>query len=167
MVQIGNLTESMLGSQRKPRIHTKGAETGYLMHFAVSLLQRYPNLFPRWDPLHEAGRALEEYVSVLHRETSTVSAQGLRALSKTMLRHLAVCPSAGIPFKPKHHLWVPLTTRVPATRNPLLAATWLDESGNRVLTNLTQRCHRLCWERTVFLKWSRLSESRRHGTHAF
>ena len=167
LTTVGYLTVQMLGKRSNPCCKAKAAETGYLMHFCVHLLERFWGVLgEKHTAFAEAGLALERYLAVLHREGKQVSAAGQQVLWSTMLRHLTLCPVCDISYKPKHHLWIHMTSRVPRTGNPVLQATWLDESGNRTLRNITQGCHRVTWERTVFFKWKRLALRGFHGMRA-
>ena len=167
LTTVGYLTVQMLGKQSKPCCKAKAAETGYLMHFCVHLLGRFEGVLgEKHTAFSEAGQALERYLAVLHTQRKEVSATGQQVLWSSMLRHLTLCPLCGIKYKPKHHLWIHMTSRVPRSGNPVLQATWLDEAGNRTLRDVTQGCHRVTWERTVFLKWKRLAGRGVHGTRA-
>eukprot|EP00959_Pyramimonas_sp_CCMP1952_P222007 4641458-Pyramimonas_sp.AAC.1 len=53
-------------------------------------------------------------------------------------------------FKPKDHLFVHLTLRIPRYGNPRYYSTFHDESLNLCVARIANVCHRHVWEESIF-----------------
>jgi hypothetical protein len=68
VTRLTDLTIAMLGENAKRKLKTKGAETRWLMPFALHMLVRYANaLGEQGRVLHSAGLAMERYWTTLEK----------------------------------------------------------------------------------------------------
>ena len=151
----------MLGRQELPEMKTKGAETGVLLRWAVSLLQ--PGALGadahEAEALKLSGEALLRYMELLKELPRVVPRGGCQACLDACLRHLDMFQRAG-----GHHLYIHLTLRMQRSGNPRYHSTFLDETLNAMLAKVAAGSHRGRWDRRI---QERLRLQARSGTSHF
>ena len=154
--ELSTLTLNMLGTKKRPLLKAKADETKWLMYFCVEMLSKYPSAKTRYTPMLHAGQELVTLVETMKSSGKNVPQPALRKLHDSCQRHLKLCAEAGVPYTPKHHLFVHLVTRTAFMGNPKHYATFLDESLNFKIAQICRSCHRRTLEKRVFWKfgWS-------------
>eukprot|EP00959_Pyramimonas_sp_CCMP1952_P171959 3592895-Pyramimonas_sp.AAC.1 len=99
-----------------------------------------------------AGRCLVDYMDILKHEGRAISRPTCRQLIELAVRHVTLMQEMGANLAPKSHLFVHLTQRILRCGNPRSYSTFLDESLNRVLSEIAASANhsRATWERTIF-----------------
>ena len=154
MCKLQNLTPKMLGTPLDQKLKTKGAETGWLLSFAIKILKDRGGQVPYQEELVAAGEALQQYMSILKAEPRRMSIEALNNLHQNCKRHLMLLGEAEVPYQPKHHLFVHLTTRAAFSGNPRFTSTFLDESYNGKVAEIGRGCHRNTWHKRVYERFS-------------
>ena len=102
---------------------------------------------PTAAALIEAGQSILEY---LHLCRSSVGAPLAPAMAQQMLelglRHLRYCRVAGIPFGPKHHLFVHLMFNSQWAGSPSSYHTFFDEGLNKKIAAVARAAYATVWE---------------------
>ena len=80
-----------------------------------------------------------------------------QALFTAGMRHLRQAVRAGVPLRPKHHLFVHLLHRVREYGNPAFYTTFRDESDNRMLAAVCASAHAAVWEARIFANFGWLA----------
>ena len=160
VTRVNHLKESMIGTETRPTLKLKAAETKHIFPFVVELVRRHADGLRadvHVDALIAACQTLLDYTDVLAREPRLVSEEAQKVCLQSCRRHLELCRRAGVHMKPKHHLWEHITEDVALKGNPRHYVTYCDESLNRDFERIEQSCHRKTFERR--LTFSRLNPS--------
>ena len=145
LYQIADLTPNMIGTNRKPCLSTKAAETGTLWEFARDLVCRHRlQLGQQGMALCVVGDSLVSLRDVMRSASRRLTVQEAQLLMDAAKRAMAHRQAAEIDFTPKWHLMLHM-----ASRDPAFYATFLDESLNGVLARMASCCHRSTWHRSV------------------
>lgn len=86
-----------------------------------------------------------------------------KALFASGMRHLRQAVRAGVPLRPKHHLFVHLLHRVKSCGNPAFYTTFRDESDNRKLAAICASAHAAVWEARIFSSFGWLAAREARG----
>ena len=155
MSKLNNLTSKMLGSKTKPLLKAKAVETKWLMFFTVSMMHRHPmESDPEYLPLLKAGEALIEYTRIMEDSGRNFDSETAVRFRGHCLSHLKYAREGGVPFTPKHHLFLHLTWRSSKHGNPKYYSTFLDESLNGKIAAICRSAHRSRLQERVFLKYA-------------
>jgi hypothetical protein len=139
----------LLSSKDKGMLGAKGAESGTLLYFAADMADAHKAVLPGGLALLRAGQALVQYMEITRRCPLTLPAADQQALVDCAVRFLTHREPAGIPFKPKMHLFVHLVYDAGRFGNPLYLGTWIDEGLNRQLAAVCRSAHTAVWHRRV------------------
>ena len=167
--RVGNLSPSMLGSPEgcevggaKPHpgcgMKYKAAETGALLPWTISFLQRRGQNVAHYQELLQAGLALDNWLGITRDGGKVLLAQECQSLLDNAQRHLLFAQQAGIHMVPKHHLFVHLSWQSFDLGNPKVWSCFLDEGLNLVLRNLAAACHRARQEERIFTSFDLLGK---------
>ena len=115
----------MLGKKPGACPNFKAAETKHVIPCVMLVLRKAPGMSQdlRKQLVH-AGRALTEFVEVVDRSPGNLSPSSAQTLHDVYKRYMAHAASAGIPMKPKNHLWAHLINRGTKMGNPRMYGTW-------------------------------------------
>ena len=126
MARVGDLTESMIGSDPTVVLGTHGAETNGFVKFLVQIiLPRYGSALPPadFDQFMRGGRALIEMMRIIGEHTSgVVPPHEIQTFVEATCAHLTSLEALGIPRKPKHHMMMERTAHLLAHGAPHLSA---------------------------------------------
>ena len=154
MSKLNNLTLQMLGGKSKPTLKTKADETKWLTFFAIDMLSKFPVASNKqYKPMLEAGLELANYIRILDCNPMKLSEAEITNLLECGKRHLLLLEEAGVPYTPKHHLFLHMTVRTARKGNPRFYATFLDESLNGKIAKICRSCHRSKIQGRVFVKY--------------
>ena len=110
--EIDMLTPGMLGTEQRPVLKAKGGEAMALFKFCCQrLLPDYRDALHKGIELHACANALLQWHDVLCAQPDVVPNDACSHLCHLCVRHLVLLGPAGIPFKPKHHLFVHMNFR--------------------------------------------------------
>ena len=110
--QVEAITANMFGKPAVHAIKTKAGETMDLFRWCISsLLPAYDGRLLRGTRLRSCAEALAEWNAELGRQPNCPPPEGCERLKRLALLHLTQLRRAGIPVKPKHHLFWHLTLR--------------------------------------------------------
>ena len=162
VTRVNHLKESMIGTETRPTLKLKAAETKHLFPFVVDLVRRHADGLRadvHVDALIAACQTLLDYTDVLAREPRIVSEEAQKVCLQLCRRHLELCRRAGVYMMPKFHLWVHITEDMALKGNPRHYATYCDDSLNRDFARIEQYCHRETSERRLFAQYSIFSRN--------
>ena len=150
--QIKSLTVGMVGTNGRPGMKTKAAETGTLVRWACVFCGpgQPGNRLRLGDLLHAAGECLVEYANILKTSSFNIEWDSCNRLLFLLIRHYTLMEETGQEQMPKAHLMAHLTTRIPEQGNPRYYSTFTDETLNLTLAGMASSSHRTTWEEGVF-----------------
>ena len=120
--EVETLAPGMFGDPEQHMIKTKAGETQDLFRWcATSLLPKYQGRIVRGPKLRSCAHALLDWYVELSAQPDLPSEDACARLKSLALRHLVQLRRAGIPRRPKHHLFWHLNTR---TRSPSSHTIW-------------------------------------------
>jgi hypothetical protein len=147
--ELNDFDIHILGSKDSRVLKAKAAETGTLLSFAVHLAKTYRTKLVRADAVVGAGLALEKYLEITRHSSGQLSASQRQGLADACLRFLVLRGPAGIPFKPKMHLYMHLVQQSRRFGNPKDVGTWHDEGLNRALAAVAGAAHAAVWHKRI------------------
>ena len=164
----------LFGKPSKPQFKFKGGETNAILEFIVRQLgPRFARLPPGTDPasprgqtLIDGGRALLDMLTIIRscpKGCTAAQTQSFYRSAKTYLRMLMVLK---IKFKPKDHMLLEMSTRVPFQGSPSLYGCWQDESLNRLLRDVAEGAHGAVHARRVLIEFPRAHDNVRLAQQA-
>jgi len=139
----------LLSSKDKGSLGAKGAESGTLLFFAADMADLHKANLPGGLALARAGQALVQYMKITRRSPLRVAPADHQALVDTAIRFMTLREKAGIPYKPKMHLYIHLVYNSGRLGDPLHLGTWIDEGLNRQLAAVCRSAHKAVWHRRV------------------
>ena len=145
------------GSRDHPVLKAKAAETGTLLNFAVDLSIKFQHKLDRATAVIGAGQALQSYMRITRGAPGQLSPGQRQGLIDAALKHLNLREAAGIPWKPKLHLFLHLVAQAQTCGNPLELGTWHDESLNRQLAQVASTAHAAVWHKRILATFSHAS----------
>ena len=104
-----------------------------------------------WQRLESAGQALDSIIDIWRKHTWTVPAHDRKKAMELDVRHVALMAPYDA-YIPKHHIFFHLLARTEYQGNPLVYATWLDESLNKVLKQCCKNAGASTFYETTLLK---------------
>jgi hypothetical protein len=152
--QLQDFGRSSIGSKANPILRAKAAESGSLLYFATDMCRRHVDILPQGRHLLDAGEALVTYMTITRSAGWKLSTSEQQGLTNAMLQFLTNRQPAGIPYKPKMHLFVHLVLSVEKHGNPRLVGTWKDESLNMQLANVCRSANTAVWHKRVLATFS-------------
>ena len=109
--RLGELSEHMIGTANKPELKSKGAETGYLVGWALSLCKEYADRMHNGGELLRAMEAIYEYLQLLATSPVRVEVSVCQRLMELAVTHNTSMQRYGFELLPKHHLLIHITHR--------------------------------------------------------
>ena len=158
LTRLNDLTPKMVGAPAAQCLKTKGAETYGLMKFLLSLLRMYTfRIGPDWQRLLQAGEALDDIIGTWqHRRDSWTIPEAERTKCMDLyVKHVALMAPFAC-YTPKHHIVLHLLFNVKRQGNPMVYATWLDESLNKLLKASCKNASATTFYPVVLLKMREL-----------
>jgi hypothetical protein len=150
LYRISDLTTTMIGTNRKPCLATKAAETGTLLEFVRDLVRRYEAVLGQCGvALCVVGDSLVALRNVMRSAPRRVSVAQAQLMVDSAKRAMAHREAANIDFSPKWHLMLHVVSRAFSLGNPAHYATFLDESLNGFLAKMAASSHRATWHKSV------------------
>ena len=126
-----------------------------------------------WIPTHAAalpalapwllkgGKAILDFLGLCKASPRVPPPGTVQELVNHGLCHLRCARASGVPFGPKHHLFLHLLNKIPVAGNPVTYHTFLDESLNRTLATIAKSANYAVWEDRIFAYFSSLSHRER------
>ena len=138
------------------RLDAKAAQTGTLLNFAHHLCQTYldKGAIVSGRPLKLAGDWLMRYVEISRRGPLNLPPGDRQALMDCALGYLSRRREAGIPWKPKCHMFIHLCQEAFKFGNPGLTGTWIDEGLNLRLGKCCAGAHAAVWAQRVLAEYN-------------
>jgi len=148
--EVKQLTLGMFGSSKRIAIKIKAKEgegiTEFITHrFLDSVARRMPVV----SHLRECGSSILRYLQLCREAPGMPAPRTMQTLFDLGMSHLRSAHAAGIPFGPKHHLFVHMLNRTLFAGNPATYSTFLDESLNQTLASISKAACASVWERRV------------------
>eukprot|EP00959_Pyramimonas_sp_CCMP1952_P124075 2594355-Pyramimonas_sp.AAC.1 len=104
--EIDHFSAKMCGTNSSRNLKTRAGEARWLFKFvATVLIHKYKHLVRKGDELHACTAALHEWGAILAATSEDPDEETQWRLENACIRHLVLCSSAEIPYKPKHHLF--------------------------------------------------------------
>jgi len=152
---------NMLGSQSKPVLAAKAAESKGLLYFAVDLLERHmlqiaelgDDALLKAQLLLSAGRSAVSFETVMNTHSRSFSCDQKNALFHHYHRFVTIYLQAGGQVIPKVHLMYHLIYESERKGNPKFYQTYHDETMNGIVAKIAASCHRLTWARSIMRKF--------------
>ena len=150
----------MLGSKTHRALKTKGMETKGLLPWCLRLLDVHGHVLGEAcrRPLKTSGEALMGWFHIVKTSPRNMTAAQMQAMCSAGVKHLVQARRAGVPFKPKHHLFTHLIRSCRTHGNPRDFSTFLDESCNRVLASVARSAYSTVWEQRTFAHFNELRQ---------
>ena len=150
-----------LGSQSKPILAAKAAESKGLLHFAVDLLERHmlqvaglgADVLLKAQLLLSAGRAAVGFETVMNTHSRSFSCAQKNMFFHQYHRFVTLYLQAGGEVTPKVHLMYHLILESERKGNPKFYQTYHDETMNGIVAKIAASCHRLTWARSIMRKF--------------
>ncbi|CAK0887597.1 unnamed protein product, partial [Prorocentrum cordatum] len=139
--EIDGFNVAMLGTEDAPKLKLRGGEAATLFIFCVEcFLPQFVDDIKNGVEILACAKPLLEWVNFLKELSDVPTAAECAHLRVLCLKHLMLCPSAGIVY------------RIPWLGHPRLYATWKDESLNALFAALAEMAHSGNWEQGVFAR---------------
>ena len=140
--RLYNLTRAMLGTEKKPRLLAKAAETRHLLKFGQQLVHEHMALLGDVGvSLAVATDNLVGFYNVMQREPMKMSPLGVQLLQAHMSEFLKAWKAAGGHMYYKHHMAWHMAQQCDRTGNPRFSHTYPDETENRYMGTVAKSCH--------------------------
>ena len=120
----------------------QAAETGYMLKYAIVVLDRHGHGVQFSDELRKSAVAMQEWLDLVREVDLVVPVAKQQVLFDNMVRHLLNSESAEVACVPKHHMYAHATHRIGLQGNCRAYSTFIDESLNLVLRTCAQFAHR-------------------------
>ena len=142
MSRLGNIKMTMLGTEEKPRLHAKAAETRHLLAFAKQLTERYLQfLGDRGIHLKNAADQMCRFYSVMASEPMDMSEVGVDLLQLHVSSFLQEWTLYEGHFYYKHHMLWHMAEECGRIGNPKCCHTYPDENENRHMAVVAKSLH--------------------------
>ena len=152
--EVKDFRRTSIGTKASPSLRAKGAETGTLLFFAKSLMDKFAHLVTNGGILREAGGALVQYMEITRRYDWRIPTRARSELVNSYLRYCRLREPSGLPSKPKLHQYSHLVFIAYRFGNPRCLAAWVDESLNRELAAVCRTAHAKVWTRRIMATFS-------------
>ena len=151
----GEITGKMIGTETKPVVTIKAKESESFAEFLIrDLLPTLP--VPEKRLLVECGDAILEYIALCRVSPPNLPPETLQRMMELGLRHVRICRAVGIPWTPKHHLFIHMIYQSREAGNPTTFHTFLDESLNRTLAAIARSAYASVWEWRILANFEQL-----------
>ena len=154
--EIQHLDLKTLGPRAQPSLSAKAAETGTLLGFTVDLVTKFRNHLPEGGRLLSAGQALLKYLEITRKHGQHLPAAARQELVDCAVRYLALREPAGLPWRPKCHMFLHLVFESRVFGNPRVTGNWVDEGLNRRLAKVCAASASAVWARRVLATFAHL-----------
>ena len=155
LTRISGLSEKHLGNASdNPVFKAKAAQTWGVLLWALDIARDFKRAFknPEWLV---AVESLVQHWRICQSSARVLSASQHQALMATMHEHLTAIDGL-VPYIPKHHLWIHLSSEAETKGNPRFYDTFVDESINKTLKNARKGAHQCTFEQTVMTRMRKL-----------
>jgi len=145
---------SIVGLTRDSTLGTWGAETNGLLLFCGELLSRYGGRLAADVRVHmELGMSsiLAIHKIITTYKTGRLPNDQIQCFADNWKIHLRAMRSLQIGFKPKHHAMAHCIFKLMTHGAPHVWSNWVDESENKLLSNMALAAHRLVWARRILV----------------
>ena len=160
LCQVWNLTLGMLGTEDRPALGAKAAESHGLLEFVGSFLTSH---LRRLETLGDEKRRKAKYLVEATNAAlnlDLVFQSGKRKTSRGesqkafnhFTKFLSFYSKAGGPLTPKCHFMLHLIQRTVYKGNPRMYTTYRDESFNGLIAKIARSCHRRTWMNAIHWK---------------
>ena len=151
LTKLEDLTPAMIGAREKPELSAKGAETKCLIPFCVDLVEQFlPVLGAKGKAFLRCGRALLSFIDTMSTAGWRMTRREQQTLAEAATNFLRFWDLTGLVYKPKAHQLVHTVHDVPFSGNPSFHTTFLDESENRVLADISRAARKTVFWYRVF-----------------
>ena len=155
--ELQDLAPSMIGTQSKPKLNTKAAETATLMEFCVHVIRsRLDKCGQEGVVMLAAGESFVGLLTTMRENPRVMSPAANQALVDYAMRGFILYRRAGYDTTPKFHLMLHMVPRAHKSGNPYYHTTFVDEGYNGDLARVAAACHRTTWYRRVLggFRWA-------------
>jgi hypothetical protein len=163
ITELENLTANMLGTQAKPTLSTKAAETKHFLPFVLDTLRHFRAQLEgltTGEALLRTGESLQEYIELLDSSPLVVPDSTIQKMYAALGRFFSLWKLAQLHQRPKFHLMAHVLAGNRYIGNPTSYSTFADESLNRVIANIGRAAHRSVWEVRVHVHFRKAEELR-------
>jgi len=159
-----DFTHYHLGSRKQALMKTKGAATQAIVMYTCDALLPTLLHIPLAEHLLGSGKAILEYLAVAKAyKGSQPDEATCQRLVDLGLTHLRLAKAAGVPFSPKHHLFLHLLFQTLRAGSPADFNTFMDESLNRMMSSVSKAAYHSVWEMRIQLCVRCMSAKKRGG----
>jgi len=144
----------IVGLARDSVLGTWGAETNGLLLFCGELLSRYGDrLSADLRPAMKSGMSsiIEIHNIITTFKTGCLPPDKMQAFTDNWKIHLRAMRTLNIEFRPKHHAMAHCIFKLITHGAPHVWSNWVDESENKLLSNMALASHRLVWARRILI----------------
>ena len=130
-----------IGPRGSPIMKTKAVATyGITAFVCEDLLPKLLHV-PLVEQLLGSGQAILSYMRLAKTCPPQPDLEACQTLLDHGLTHLRLAKAAGVPFGPKHHLFLHLLFRTASSGSPAGYSTFMDESLNRMMAQVSRAAH--------------------------
>ena len=150
--EISDYVFNLIGTVQRPDYSGKAGASGGLLRFSVDMLKRCRGSIADGDAWVAAGEALVSYLDITRNAGFKLSARDHQALFDGCVVFRRAAKRCGIPFRPKHHMYIHLVISARWFGNPRFTGTWIDEGLNSSqggLAAVARDSHPLVWSRRI------------------
>ena len=147
--EIPEFCAATLGEAGGSAVRAKGAESGTLMAFSVSLARKFRDRLPQRGPLLACGETLLQYMQITREDGWKLPLPACQQLVDCCSRVMTLREAANIAWRPKFHMFAHLVHGARRFGNPRLLGARIDEGLNRDLAAVCKSAHCLVWSRRV------------------
>lgn len=165
VTEVEDLTVNILGGKKGALANFKAAESKRLLPFVLGVLRVVPRLDDGLRAqLVGAGEALVEFSRCIDDSPMIMQPGVIQAMHESYKRYMKLSAAAGVPMKPKNHLFGHLVNRAITAGNPKMYSTFDDEGLNAVVKRMGIAAHRMVWEYRMynsFAQWESNASAKR------
>ena len=162
--QLQDLTPPMLGSNTRPSVASKAAETRTLLECARDLVRRHAaRLGSQGTALVALGDELVQMRTILRQGQRTLPREHGLEMVQCAKRAVVLRPDTGCEWHPKWHLLLHIAGDVCDKGNPQFETTFLHEHWNGKMAKAAAKCYRQTWHESLLepFRWLQRSQRQR------
>ena len=152
--RVQDFPVSMVGLSKDAVLGSWGAETNGLLLFCGDLLLKYKHRLVA-DVAENVEKGMSSII-VIHKiitgyKTGSLPPDKTQLVSDNWKTHLRAMRALEIVFKPKHHAMAHCIYKLLTHGAPHIWSNWVDESENKLLSNMALAAHRSVWARRILV----------------
>ena len=163
LTELGDLTHEVFGTPSKPKFGLKAGETNTILEYLVKDLvpRSMVALAARSQPIRDAGRHLLNLLELIRARPKTFPAAAIQSLHGSAKAYLVFLGSMDIVPKPKDHMLMEMSLRIPVMGSPALYGCWQDEGLNRLLRDVAKDAHSRVHDKRILSEFPRAHDRAR------